>query len=190
MKKFTEFVTDSLLEDPDASLKAGSDMGKAIKLFDILKTLQLYNCGKFNKPGEGCIGIPSFISARRTRFGSQKDMFGHKLAIGDLVFVRKDSPMDEDMLDYCYGVIIDKKTNNRGQECFNVACGIMGIMWDPTSKIGYSDISINDLNQMRDNLELTSDFVYKYANILTIPGWELIHIASKNKVDAALNKLK
>jgi hypothetical protein len=187
MKNFTE-INEGVL-DIEGSIKAGDDKVKANELFNRLKTLQLYNCGKYNDPGDSCIGDTSVCFARQTKYGSQKDMFGHKLAIGDLVFVRKDLPIHESHLDYCYGIIIGKKVNDSGRECFEVACGILGGMRDLENR-KIERKSMSDLTQMRDNFELTSDSVYKYASLLTIPGWNLIHIASKNKVDSALSKLK
>ena len=189
MKNFTE-INEGILADPEENMKVGSDTIKANELFNRLKTLQLYNCGKYNDPGDECIGYTSICGARKTKYGSQKDMFGHKLAIGDLVFVRKDLPIHESHLDYCYGIIIGKKVNGDGRECFEVACGIIGGMRDLENRGNWKKMPISDMNKMRDNFELTSDSVYKYASLLTIPGWNLIHIASKNKVDAALSKLK
>ena len=84
MKNFTE-INEGILADPEKNMKAGSDIIKANELFNRLKILQLYNCGKYNDPGNSCVGDTSICFARRTRYGSQKDMFGHKLTIGDLV---------------------------------------------------------------------------------------------------------
>lgn len=187
MKSFKTIMNEGVLDlgsNPDAV----DDKIKAAALFNMLKTLQLYNCGKYNDPGDNCIGNTTPSSRRRTRHGLQKDMFGHKLAIGDLVFVRQDIP--DSSLDYCYGIIIGKKTDDIGRECFVVACGIIGAMRGEGPGGKWKAMSMSDMNKMRDNLELTSDSVYKYSSFLTIPGWNLIHIASKNKVATALNKLK
>ena len=188
MKNCTE-IHEGVL-DIEGSIKAGDNKVKANELFNMLKTLQLYNCGRYNDPGESCVGHTPICTARRTRYGSQKDMFGHKLTIGDLVFVRKDLPVHLSDMDYCYGIIIGKRANEVGRECFEVACGILGGMRPSTNRGEFETMAISDMNKMRDNFELTSDSVYKYGAIITIPGWELIHIASKNKVDAALSKLK
>lgn len=189
MKSFKTIMNEGVLDlgsNPDAV----DDKMKAAALFDMLKTLQLYNCGKYNDPGDSCIGDTTPTGRRRTRHGSQKDMFGHKLTIGDLVFVRKDLPMHASSLDYCYGIIIGKKVDDSGRECFEVACGIIGGMRGEGPRGEWKRMSMSDMNKMRDNLELASDSVYKYSSFSTIPGWELIHIASKNKVATALSKLK
>ena len=186
MKNFTE-INEGVLSDMEGTLKRGDDITKANELFNMLKILQLYNCGKYNDPGDTCIGDSSVTHMRQTRHGSQKDMLGHKLTIGDLVFIRKNAYCN---MDYCYGIIIGTGISNEDKEGFKVVCGINGYMRDPEARGKFEDLSISDMNKMRDNFELTPDSVYRYASIATIPGRELIHIVSKNKVAAAISKLK
>ena len=62
MKNFTE-INEGVL-DIEGSIKAGDNKVKANELFNRLKTLQLYNCGRYNDPGEKLRWTPPICTAR------------------------------------------------------------------------------------------------------------------------------